>query len=92
MVVVGRKQRGVDDAMAAIATQTPTASLRGVVADLSTEDGVAALIAAVPTADVLVNNLGIFNDKDFFSVMSGCTSITSTSSPAFVWRVTMRQA
>ena len=41
VVVVGRKQRGVDDAMAAIATQTPTASLRGVVADLSTEDGVA---------------------------------------------------
>src|SRR5699024_4384345 len=30
VVVVGRKQRGVDDAMAAIATQTPTASLRGV--------------------------------------------------------------
>ena len=54
--------------MAAIAAQTPTASLRGVVADLSTEDGVTALIAAVPTADVLVNNLGIFNDKDFFSV------------------------
>lgn len=68
VVVVGRKQSGVDDAMAAIAAQTPTASLRGVVADLSTEDGVAALIAAVPTADVLVNNLGIFNDKDFFSV------------------------
>ena len=59
VVVVGRKQSGVDDAMAAIAAQTPTASLRGVVADLSTEDGV---------ADVLVNNLGIFNDKDFFSV------------------------
>ena len=68
VVVVGRKQSGVDDAMAAIAAQTPTASLRGVVADLSTEDGVTALIAAVPTADVLVNNLGIFNDKDFFSV------------------------
>ncbi|EFA2316769.1 SDR family NAD(P)-dependent oxidoreductase [Escherichia coli] len=41
VVVVGRKQRGVDDAIAAIAAQTPTASLRGVVADLSTEDGVA---------------------------------------------------
>lgn len=41
VVVVGRKQSGVDDAMAAIAAQTPTASLRGVVADLSTEDGVA---------------------------------------------------
>ena len=40
VVVVGRKQSGVDDAMAAIAAQTPTASLRGVVADLSTEDGV----------------------------------------------------
>ncbi|EKN1673120.1 SDR family NAD(P)-dependent oxidoreductase [Escherichia coli] len=41
VVVVGRKQRGVDDAIAAIAAQTPTASLRGVVADLSTESGVA---------------------------------------------------
>ncbi|EFM8969250.1 TPA: SDR family oxidoreductase [Escherichia coli] len=41
VVIVGRKQRGVDDAIAAIAAQTPTASLRGVVADLSTEDGVA---------------------------------------------------
>ncbi len=69
VVIVGRQQRGVDDAMAAITAQTPTMrQLRGVVADLSTEEGVAALIAAVPTADVLVNNLGIFNDKDFFSV------------------------
>ena len=41
VVVVGRKQRGVDDTIAAIAAQTPTASLRGVVADLSTESGVA---------------------------------------------------
>ena len=68
VVVVGRNQRGVDATMAAITAQTPAASLRGVVADLSTERGVTELIEAVPCADVLVNNLGIFNDKDFFSV------------------------
>ncbi|MCP6497734.1 SDR family oxidoreductase, partial [Klebsiella pneumoniae] len=37
-------------------------------ADHSTEEGVSPLIAAEPHADVVVNNLGIFNDKDFFSV------------------------
>ncbi|UMX92073.1 hypothetical protein MJ581_25675 [Escherichia coli] len=49
--------------MVAIAAQTPTASMRGVVADL--KDGVTALIAAVPTARCAGQHLGIFNDKDF---------------------------
>ena len=44
------------------------ATIEGVVADLSTEEGVNALFAAEPRADVVVNNLGIFNDNDFFSV------------------------
>ncbi|PLM05288.1 oxidoreductase, partial [Klebsiella pneumoniae] len=68
VVIVGRQQRGVDTAIAAINAEHPDAQLRGVVADLSTEEGVSALLAAEPHADVVVNNLGIFNDKDFFSV------------------------
>lgn len=68
VVVVGRQENSVATAIASIKAKNPAALLRGVVADLSTEQGVAALIAAVPVADVLVNNLGIFNDKDFFTV------------------------
>ncbi|EML5377938.1 SDR family oxidoreductase [Enterobacter bugandensis] len=68
VVVVGRQETSVATAIASIKAKNPAALLRGVVADLSTEQGVAALIAAVPVADVLVNNLGIFNDKDFFTV------------------------
>lgn len=68
VVVVGRQEAGVATAIASIKAQFPAALLRGVVADLSTGQGVEALIAAVPVADVLVNNLGIFNDKDFFTV------------------------
>ncbi|MCK7067867.1 SDR family oxidoreductase [Enterobacter bugandensis] len=68
VVVVGRQETSVATAIASIKAKNPAALLRGVVADLTTEQGVAALIAAVPVADVLVNNLGIFNDKDFFTV------------------------
>ena len=32
----------------------------GIAADVSTEDGVAALVAELPAVDILVNNLGIF--------------------------------
>ncbi|PLN34454.1 oxidoreductase, partial [Klebsiella pneumoniae] len=58
VVIVGRQQRGVDTAIAAINAEHPDAQLRGVVADLSTEEGVSALLAAEPHADVVVNNLG----------------------------------
>ncbi|KNC92062.1 SDR family NAD(P)-dependent oxidoreductase [Trabulsiella odontotermitis] len=68
VVIVGRKAEGVDSAIATLAAELPGAKLRGVVADLSTREGVDTMIAAEPTADVLVNNLGIFNDKDFFTV------------------------
>ncbi|MDH2590924.1 SDR family NAD(P)-dependent oxidoreductase [Acinetobacter nosocomialis] len=68
VVVVGRKQAGVDEAIAHIRQSVPEASLRGVEADLTTEQGASALFAAEPKADILVNNLGIFNDEDFFSV------------------------
>src|SRR5471032_50822 len=44
----------------------PNADLRGLVADLGTAEGAEKLFAAEPRADILVNNLGIFNDVDFF--------------------------
>jgi NAD(P)-dependent dehydrogenase (short-subunit alcohol dehydrogenase family) len=41
-------------------------SARGVAADLSTAEGHALLIAAEPSADIIISNLGIFHPADFF--------------------------
>ena len=40
--------------------------MRGVAADLSTAEGLVTLQAAEPKADILVNNLGIYGQQDFF--------------------------
>ena len=68
VVINGRTQAAVDKAIAAITSEQPNARVSGVAADLSTPDGAAALIAAVPWADILVNNLGIYGSKLLFEL------------------------
>ncbi|GBQ91919.1 oxidoreductase [Gluconacetobacter johannae DSM 13595] len=65
VVVNGRGQDRVDEALAHVRARVPTARLRGVAGDLGTEAGVAAFIQTVPRADILVNNLGIFEQAEF---------------------------
>ncbi|WP_134576370.1 SDR family NAD(P)-dependent oxidoreductase, partial [Pseudomonas aeruginosa] len=67
-VVNGRSQAAVDRAIAAIRNGQPDARVRGVAGDLGTAEGCAAFVAAEPKADILVNNLGIFELKDFFDI------------------------
>jgi len=67
VVIIGRAASKVDEAIAAIKRDVPEAQLRGVVADLGTAEGARVLFAAEPRADILVNNLGIFNEVDFFA-------------------------
>lgn len=66
VVVNGRSQAAVDRAVAAIATEAPDATVVGFAADLGTAEGCAALAAAHPACDILVNNLGIYGPQDFF--------------------------
>jgi NAD(P)-dependent dehydrogenase (short-subunit alcohol dehydrogenase family) len=68
VVLNGRTQGAVDAAVARIGEVDPRAEVRGVAADLGTAEGCAALVAAEPTADILVNNVGIFGPQDFFEV------------------------
>jgi 3-oxoacyl-[acyl-carrier protein] reductase len=63
VIVPGRTQAKLDEAFPG-----NDASVRKVVADLATADGAAALIAAVPDADILVNNLGIYEAKAFAEI------------------------
>lgn len=66
VVINGLSQHSVDQAIDVIKALHPQAKLRGVVADLGTAEGCAALVAAEPQADILVNNVGFFQQKDFF--------------------------
>ena len=58
VVLTGRDAAALDEAAAGLAGEVST-----VAGDLATDEGTARLLAAVPDADVLVNNLGIFGAR-----------------------------
>lgn len=68
VVVNGRTKLRVDAALISLQQSVPGADLRGVAADLGTAAGVDAFLRQVPAADVLVNNLGIFEPKTFLEI------------------------
>lgn len=61
VVVNGRSEAKVAEAAARIG-----GTARGLAIDLGTAEGAAALVAAEPAFDIVVNNLGIFQPSDFF--------------------------
>jgi NAD(P)-dependent dehydrogenase (short-subunit alcohol dehydrogenase family) len=63
--VNGRTQERVDSAVATIRSSAGAAKVDGISADLSSSAGAAAVVAKLPTVDVLVNNVGIFEPKRF---------------------------
>ena len=68
VVVNGRTQARVDAALKSIQQRVAGADLRGVAADLGTAAGVESFLDQIPNADVLVNNLGIFDVKPFLEI------------------------
>jgi NAD(P)-dependent dehydrogenase (short-subunit alcohol dehydrogenase family) len=66
VVVNGRTQRRVDEAVDKLRRSGRRAE--GVAADIGTRDGAALAIERVPSLDILVNNLGIFEPKAFESI------------------------
>jgi NAD(P)-dependent dehydrogenase (short-subunit alcohol dehydrogenase family) len=68
VVVNGRGQDKVDAAVKTIIAAKPAGKIRGVAADVSTAGGCDALVSALPEVDILINNAGIFEPKDFFEI------------------------
>lgn len=60
----GRSRDKLDRALADI-RDSGGAEVEGILADAGTVDGAAAIAAALPAADILVNNLGIYESKAF---------------------------
>jgi NAD(P)-dependent dehydrogenase (short-subunit alcohol dehydrogenase family) len=65
-VINGRSQRAVDDALETIRASASGAKVRGIAADLGTRIGCDAFLKSVPSADILVNNLGVYGPSDIF--------------------------
>jgi NAD(P)-dependent dehydrogenase (short-subunit alcohol dehydrogenase family) len=69
VVVNGRTWERTNAAADQIRKQMPGAEVKGVAADLSTAQGCEELIQAVPSVDLLVNNVGIFEPKPFEEIL-----------------------
>jgi len=68
VVINGRTKDRVDSAVEKLRQANRGAEISGVVADLSKAAEVAAFVDEIPAADILVNNLGIFEVKPFLEI------------------------
>jgi NAD(P)-dependent dehydrogenase (short-subunit alcohol dehydrogenase family) len=68
VVINGRSQSRVDEAKQQLARAVPGAAVDAVAADLATPEGVAGFLREAGAADILVNNLGIFEPKPFDAI------------------------
>jgi len=66
VVINGRSEGSVKDAVARLASAVPGATITGVAADLGSAEGVETLLQGAGPIDVLVNNAGIYGPQDFF--------------------------
>jgi NAD(P)-dependent dehydrogenase (short-subunit alcohol dehydrogenase family) len=65
VIVNGRTEGAVNEAMAEIRSTSPKAKLDVFAGDLSTATAATELVSRFPNVDILVNNLGIFERKPF---------------------------
>ena len=68
VVINGRKTQAVEGAVDRLALAVPRVSISGVVSDVGTAKGVDELLAKQPRADILINNVGIYDSEDFFDI------------------------
>jgi NAD(P)-dependent dehydrogenase (short-subunit alcohol dehydrogenase family) len=68
VIVNGRTEARVAAAIEKIRGEAAGAHVRGVAADLGTRDGVETFLNEAPKADILINNLGIFEVKAFADI------------------------
>jgi NAD(P)-dependent dehydrogenase (short-subunit alcohol dehydrogenase family) len=66
--VNGRTAGRVQQAVEKLRSTTPKGNVEGIAADLGTAIGTSILFTQLPTVDILVNNLGIFEPKKFSEI------------------------
>lgn len=68
VTINGRKEKALLEAVDSLKEATGNENINGIVADFSKKEEVKELIEALPDVDILVNNVGIFNEVDFTAI------------------------
>ncbi|MCC8408000.1 SDR family NAD(P)-dependent oxidoreductase [Mucilaginibacter sp. UR6-1] len=68
VIINGRNQQRIDNAVAKLKQAVNGAEVRGIAADFSKTADVDALLAAIEDVDILINNAGIFEPKPFAEI------------------------
>ncbi|SFU43072.1 NAD(P)-dependent dehydrogenase, short-chain alcohol dehydrogenase family [Pustulibacterium marinum] len=68
VIINGRKADDVADRIKDLKKETGNEEITGIVADFSKKEDVENLITEIPDVDILINNVGIFNEVDFENI------------------------
>lgn len=68
VIINGRKQESVDTAVKKLKEETGATNISGVAADFGKKEEIDNLLSEIPEIDILVNNVGIFNEVDFADI------------------------
>lgn len=68
VIINGRTEKSVEDALCEINKKIENAKISGIACDFSKPDEIDTLIKAAGNIDILVNNVGIFEPKDFLDI------------------------
>ncbi|TGL60785.1 SDR family NAD(P)-dependent oxidoreductase [Leptospira sarikeiensis] len=68
VIINGRTKARVEEAIASIQKKIPNANLLGVEADFSNQKEISQIVSKFSNVDILVNNVGIFEPKDFVDI------------------------
>lgn len=68
VIINGRSQESIDQAIAELKSETGSNHITGIPADFSKVEEVDKLMEALPEVDILINNAGIFEPKAFVDI------------------------
>ena len=68
VIINGRTEAGVEQAMNRLKQQVPKASIKGMAADFGSKEEIDDLLQRLPDIDVLINNVGIYSATSFFEM------------------------
>jgi NAD(P)-dependent dehydrogenase (short-subunit alcohol dehydrogenase family) len=68
VTIVGRTRKKTEKSLQSLEANVSGAPLRAIVANAATVEGCAEIVRQLPTVDILVNNLGIYEAKPFAEI------------------------
>ena len=68
VILNGRNQERVDALVHQLTAELPGTRFRGIAADFSQVEEINALLAQLPQVDILINNVGIFEPREFTQI------------------------